>query len=262
MQFRFPDGLSPDGASFAINCRDAQDVLGAVRTALQEGRGFALATLNVDHLQRLGQDPGFARAYAAHDLICADGNPVVWLSRLAGRPVELVPGSDLVVPLMRVAADGDWPVALIGSSGDSLTRAGLRLQELAPGLRIVLHHAPGFPFDPSGDEAAQLIETIRSSGARLCLLALGAPRQERFAIHARDALSGVGFASIGAGIDFLSGHQRRAPLAVRRARMEWLWRMLSNPRRLAGRYARGFTILPGHALDAVRQGKAARNRSD
>ena len=261
MQFRFPDSSTPNGAIIAINCPDREQVLSSARDRLRDGRSFALATLNVDHLQRLGEDATFVHAYARHDLICADGNPIVWLSRLSGDPVKLVPGSDLVVPLMQVAVEGAWPVALIGSNDDSLAKAGERLRKLVPGLRIVLRHAPGFPFDPDGDEASALIETIRNSGARLCLLALGAPRQERFAIRARDALDGVGFASIGAGLDFLSGHQRRAPKLIRQARLEWLWRMLSNPRRLAGRYARGFLILPSHAIEAIRQGRVARNRA-
>lgn len=257
MQFRFADG-----ASVKVNCHDADALLAQVRERLDTSRGFAIATLNVDHLQRLAEDPVFSRAYAAHDLICADGNPIVWLSKLARQPVALVPGSDLVVPLMQTAVAADVPVALIGANDDSLEKAGARLQELVPGLRIALRHAPGFPFDPDGDEGSEIIEKIRASGARLCLLALGAPRQERFAIRARDALGNVGFASIGAGLDFLSGHQVRAPKIFRQAKMEWLWRMMSNPRRLAGRYAKGFTILPGHAVQAIRLRRTARGGSE
>ena len=67
---------------------------------------------------------------------------------------------------------------------------------------------------------------------------------------------GAGFASVGAGLDFLAGLQRRAPAAVRRARMEWLWRALSSPRRLGPRYVKGATILPGHLLDALKRRRA------
>ena len=248
MQFSFPDGNA-----VRINCPDSGALLMQVRTNLAQQRGFALATINVDHLQRLGDEPAFRRAYAAQDLVCADGNPIVWLSRLAGKPVQLAPGSDLVLPLAREAAAQGLPIGLIGSNDESLALAARAMQDRVPGLRVALTHAPGFPFDPTGDEAAEIIQRIRGSGARLCFLALGAPRQEIFAIHARDALGNVGFASIGAGLDFLSGHQKRAPRLVRRVKMEWLWRMLSNPKRLAARYARGFTILPGHAAAALRQ---------
>ena len=66
---------------------------------LGAGEGFAVATLNLDHLVKLRADPAFRRAYGAQDLVTADGNPVVWLSRLAGQPVELVTGSDLLLSL-------------------------------------------------------------------------------------------------------------------------------------------------------------------
>lgn len=247
MQFSFPDGNA-----VRINCPDSGAVLARVAEDLRAGRGFALATINVDHLQRLAGDAAFRAAYARHDLVCADGNPIVWLSRLAGRPVRLAPGSDLVVPLAAEAAAQGLPVALVGGSDASLARAAEALRARVPGLRIAMTHAPGFPFDPMGEEGGRIIARLADSQARLCFLALGAPRQERFAIRARDALGNVGFASIGAGLDFLSGEQRRAPRLVRRARMEWLWRMMSNPRRLAGRYARGFAILPGHAVAALR----------
>ena len=248
MQFSFPDGNA-----VRINCPDSDSLLRQVRRNLNENKGFALATINVDHLQRLAEEPAFRRAYAAQDLVCADGNPIVWLSRLAARPVSLAPGSDLVLPLAAEAAAQGLPIGLIGSSDASLALAARAMEARVPGLRVTLTHAPGFPFDPLGDEGDEIIERIRQSGARLCFLALGAPRQEIFAIRARDALGNVGFASIGAGLDFLSGHQRRAPELVRQIKMEWLWRMLSNPRRLAARYAKGFTILPGHAAAALRQ---------
>ncbi|WP_134680270.1 WecB/TagA/CpsF family glycosyltransferase [Paracoccus ravus] len=248
MQFTFADG-----AAVRINCADSQSLLRQVRKRLAGGTGFALATINVDHLQRLGESPEFRRAYVAQDLICADGNPIVWLSRIAARPVRLAPGSDLVLPLAAEAAGLGLPIALIGSNEASLASAAAVMQSRVADLRVALTCAPGFPFDPNGSEADAIIERIRHSGARLCFLALGAPRQEIFAIRARDALPDVGFASIGAALDFLSGQQRRAPRLLRRVRMEWLWRLLSDPRRLTTRYAKGFSILPGHAAAAWRQ---------
>ena len=105
-------------------------------------------------------------------------------------------------------------------------------------------------FDPQGDEAKAAISTLRASGAGLCFLALGAPKQELFAIQARQVLPDVGFLSIGAGLDFIAGTQIRAPALFRAAAAEWLWRLGCNPRRLAKRYALCFAVLPGLAIDA------------
>lgn len=247
MKFRVRDG------EVDVSCTGAERLLAEVAARLQDGRGFRIATLNVDHLQKLDHDPRFRAAYAAHDLIVADGNPIVWLSRLAGAPRSLAPGSELVEPLCRAAAAAGVPVALVAGSQAAADGAARALSTRIPGLRFSLLTAPGTPFDPASPEADTLIAAIAVSGARLCLLGFGAPRQERFAARAGARLPQVGFASVGAGLDFLAGLQRRAPAAVRRARMEWLWRAASSPRRLGPRYLRGFAILPGHVLNALRQ---------
>lgn len=241
------------GQPVIITHPDRESLLSEVQGQLESGRGFALATLNLDHLQKLGTDAEFARAYAAHDLVVADGNPIVWMSRMARAPVSLVPGSELVEPLARIAAQTGAPVAFIAGSQEAADGAAAHLQRIAPGLTVALRTAPGFPFDPVGTEARELVNAISESGAQLCFLGVGAPRQERFAAFASALLPDVGFASVGAGLDFLAGLQRRAPEIVRRAKMEWLWRAASSPSRLGPRYVKDALILPKHAIAALRQ---------
>ena len=235
----------------SINVPDRIALVDAVRNRMRDKKGFAIATLNLDHVVKLQRSADFARAYRQHDFVVADGNPIVWLSRLAGHPVSLVPGSDLVEPLAAVAAQEGVPIALLGATDETLAGAASVLSAALPDLRVAARLAPGRNFDPHGDEADALIEILRSSGARLAFLALGAPRQEIFAARCRSALPDVGFISIGAGLDFLAGSQRRAPRWVRGLALEWVWRMLLNSRRLAGRYAMCLTVLPSLALDAV-----------
>lgn len=217
------------------------------------GEGFALATLNLDHLTKLPVDPVFLGAYHAQDLVVADGRPVVWLSQLAKQPLELMPGSDLVIPLSALAAQMQMPVALVGSSDAALAGAKAALEARVPGLDIVMTHAPAYGFDPQGTEAADICTRLDVSGARLCFIALGAPKQEIFAAFGRDRAPRVGFASIGAGLDFLSGHQVRAPKLMRALALEWLWRALQSPRRMVPRYAKCFAILPRLTAQAWRQ---------
>ena len=216
------------------------------------GTGFSLATINLDHLVKLGTSPDFLAAYAAQDLVVADGRPVVWLSRLAGRPVELMPGSDMVLPLCRLAVQAGVPVALVGSTPEALSDASTALTVAVPGLDLVWCHAPSGVFDPGGPEAEQILRSLDEKGVRLCFLALGAPKQELLAARGRDLAPRVGFASVGAGLDFLGGHQRRAPLWMRRLALEWLWRALSSPGRMVPRYLKCFAILPGQILRALR----------
>ncbi|UWR23510.1 WecB/TagA/CpsF family glycosyltransferase [Sulfitobacter sp. S190] len=241
------------GYSVEINVATRKQLFRTVRARMAEQRGFALATLNLDHLTKLPNDPRFAEAYARHDLIVADGRPVVWLSRLARRPVALMPGSDLILPLCTLAAETRTPVALMGSSDAALAAAAEALRQRVPGLSIALCHAPAYGFDPTGGDADAICDMLGRSGAGLCFIALGAPKQELFAAHAARHCPHIGFASIGAGLDFLAGHQVRAPRLMRMLALEWLWRALQSPRRMVPRYAKCFAILPGLAGQALRQ---------
>lgn len=245
MEFRFSDKV------VAVNVPDAATLLAEVRARLRRGEGFALATINVDHLVKLHRSDAFLAAYGAQDLVVADGNPIVWLSRLARSPVSLVPGSEMVLPLSEAASEEGIAVALVGSTEASLVAAAAEMQRLVPGLKIAARVAPPMGFDPEGAGAEAVFAEIEKSGAGMVFLALGAPKQERLAARGRARLPAVGFASIGAGLDFLAGSQRRAPRWMRAIAMEWAWRMLSDPRRLVGRYARSFAILPGQAVRAL-----------
>lgn len=236
-----------------VNIPDKATLLAEVTRRFRSGTGFALATINLDHLVKLRQDPAFRDAYAAQDLVVADGNPIVWLSRLASRPVSLVTGSDLVIPLTQIAADEGVGIALVGTTDNALEKAASEMTRRVPGCRIVARIAPPMGFDPDSDTARALLRQVRDSGARLCFLALGAPKQERLAALGRHEAPEVGFASVGAGLDFLAGDQRRAPEWVRKIAMEWAWRMVSAPQRLVPRYARCAAILPAEALAALRK---------
>lgn len=240
------------GQRITLNMPDQAGLESEVLRRFASGEGFALATVNLDHLVKLKQSKEFLQAYAGQDLVVADGRPIVWLSRLARRPVELMPGSDIIVPLCRLAAAAGVPVALVGSTDGALKDAASYLESRVPGLDLAWCHAPSGVFDPDGVEAGEILETLKHKGVHLCFLALGAPKQERLAHRGRRAAPSIGFVSIGAGLDFFGGHQKRAPRWMRRLALEWLWRALASPKRMVPRYARCFAILPGQILKALR----------
>lgn len=246
---------SPDATHLAgvrVNVRTLAGFLGDLRSRITAGRGFLVATLNLDHVVKLRTSSDFAAAYLSHTHVTADGNPIVWLSRLAGEDVALLTGADLVVPVADLAAETGTPVALLGSTEAALTGAAAALTARCPGLEVVARIAPAMGFDPTGPEAEAYLTQLADSGAGVCFLALGAPKQEIFAAFATARLPRTGFVSIGAGLDFLSGHQRRAPGFVRRLAAEWLWRLLQDPGRMARRYGACLAILPGLAMSAFK----------
>jgi len=242
-----------------VTVTDRAVLLSDLAARFEAREGFTVATINLDHVVKLGRDRAFRAAYAAQTHVTADGNPIVWLCRLAGqREVALVPGSELVVPVARLAAEKGVPVALFGATDASLAAAADALRGAAPGLDVVLTLAPPMGFDPEGAEADAAIVALGESGAGLVFLALGAPKQEIFAARGARKLPGAGFLSIGAGLDFLSGAQVRAPGWVRAIAAEWLWRMLSDPRRLAARYGACALAMPGLTLRALAARRGAR----
>jgi N-acetylglucosaminyldiphosphoundecaprenol N-acetyl-beta-D-mannosaminyltransferase len=240
-----------------VNVAAQDGLLRDMEARLLAGRGFAVATLNLDHVVKLRKNAAFREAYLSQTHVTADGNPIVWLMRVAGRHVDLVTGSDLVDPVAALAARLGVGVAMVGSTETALATAAQELSRRHPGFRTVATLSPPMGFDPAGPAADALIAEIRRSEARLCFVALGAPKQEVFAARARAELPEVGFLSIGAGLDFIAGSQRRAPAIVRRFASEWLWRLVTDPGRLAGRYAACAGSLPGLTVAALRSRGAA-----
>ena len=240
-----------DSRAVTVTVPNRTALLADLAERMHRREGFAIATLNLDHVVKLSRNAAFRNAYGRHTHVTADGNPIVWLSRLSGQSdIELVPGSELVDPLAEIAARDGIPVAFVGATDASLEAAEKELRSRYPGLEIPLKIAPPMGFDPTGPAADAMIAAIASSGARLVFVALGAPKQEILVAAARGRLPAIGFLSVGAGLDFISGAQSRAPVWVRRLAAEWLWRLVGNPRRLAARYAACLLVLPGLTLRA------------
>ena len=221
-----------------INVASPAQALAVIRSDLRLGKGFSFFTFNLDHLTKIRRDGAFRRLYEKATYVTADGWPVALLARRTDAAVRRTTGADLVLPACRIAADLGLPVYLFGSTADVLAAAAARLRTDCPGLTIAGEEAPPFGFDPQSEAARDAAIRIAASGARLCLIALGAPKQEQFAIASQAACPNTGFLCIGASLDFLAGRQRRAPEALQQIGMEWAWRLALSPRRLGLRYIR------------------------
>jgi exopolysaccharide biosynthesis WecB/TagA/CpsF family protein len=202
-----------------------------------KGLGYMLVCMNLDHLAKLRTDDDFRAVYrhpAAR--IMADGAPVAMLARMQNQTVQRSPGPDLMVPLCKEAARLNLPIAVFGTRPDVLALVCAKLKTDCSGLTIAMSDAPRFGFDPTSAEADVAADTIAASGAKIVLLGLGSPKQELFALRAIERHPHLGFICIGAALDFLVGEQQRAPQILRKFGMEWAWRLVNNPRRLAHRY--------------------------
>jgi exopolysaccharide biosynthesis WecB/TagA/CpsF family protein len=241
-----------DGVS--INVMSMGDAVSSISTALHQRDCFVVCTLNLDHFVKLRSEPVFRAAYKRARFVTADGFPIVLAGRLAGVPVTRTTGADLVEPLCGEASRDHLPVYLFGSTQKTLTASARRLSERFAGLDVVGVRAPSRNFEPYSAEADRAIDDMESSGARLCFIALGAPKQEIFAARCLDRVRNIGFVCVGAALDYVAGTQTRAPSVAQKMGLEWLWRMTTSPRRLGPRYVRCAAALPrlvGQALPQI-----------
>jgi N-acetylglucosaminyldiphosphoundecaprenol N-acetyl-beta-D-mannosaminyltransferase len=218
----------------ATSHRDATERIVAWARA-GEGRSVCIASVN--NVMEAHDDPSFLRAMDGADLVTPDGMPLVWgLRRLGVSEAQRVSGADLVPHVLGAAASEALPIAIYGGHPAVVDRFVRRVETAYPRLRI--SHVESPPFASlAWSEQQRAIGRINASGARIVLVALGCPKQERWLAASRDRLQAVTI-GVGAALDFVAGSKRRAPLLLQRIGLEWAFRLACEPRRLWRRYAR------------------------
>jgi N-acetylglucosaminyldiphosphoundecaprenol N-acetyl-beta-D-mannosaminyltransferase len=215
------------------------DAVRVLSDAMAAGTGARVATANLDFVALARRDGQLAADLAASDIVVADGVPVVLLSRLMGaRSVERCTGVDLTPALCEAGArNGPLRVVMYGSEPAVTERAAAKLESQVPGVEVPLRlHPPFRALTPA--ERDQERASIREARPHLVLVALGCPRQERRIQEYYDAAPQAVWMGVGATLDFLAGHRRRAPRLVQWLGLEWAFRFVQEPRRLWSRYFR------------------------
>lgn len=214
-----------------------------------------VVTPNLDHAVLLNESEDLREAYKGAALVLADGMPLVWASRLLGRPLpERVAGSDLTPRLLEAATPGT-KVFFLGASDESSARAVENVRKQYPNINIVGRLSPPFGFEKSEEWSERIVQQIRESQAALVLVGFGAPKQELWVHRHHEQLPSTVVLCVGATIDFLGGTVNRAPEWTHKLGAEWLHRLVSDPKRLASRYAKDAFHLPGLLLKDILAGK-------
>lgn len=226
-------------------------------TAMKGDQARYLVTANVDFTTQAYEDPDLKKIVFFADRVVCDGMPLVWLSRLFGYPLrERVAGSDMVPRLLQICGEEGHSVYFFGSDLATLEEAKVIVEERYPGLKVVGIDAPPFGAVIEWDNDA-LCAKMRAGGAKLLLVCLGCPKQERW-IFAHHREAGIPLSiGVGASLDFITGKQKRAPRWMQKTGLEWFWRMSSSPGRLVSRYRKDLVFL-GKA--AVQQAWSQRRR--
>jgi exopolysaccharide biosynthesis WecB/TagA/CpsF family protein len=204
--------------------------------AAQRGLPAVVACQAVHAVITATTDPSLLRQVNSFDLVTPDGQPVRWAMNLlhGTRLRERVYGPELMLRLCRGCAAAGISVYLYGGSPAVVEKLHANLERLCPGLRIAGWESPPFrTLTPEEDHA--VVERINASGAGLVFLGLGCPKQDRFAYEHRTRIKAVQLC-VGAAFDFHAGVKKMAPAWMQRHGLEWLYRLLQEPKRLWKRY--------------------------
>jgi N-acetylglucosaminyldiphosphoundecaprenol N-acetyl-beta-D-mannosaminyltransferase len=254
---------------------DRLDVAGALRRCeeiIERGNFAQQVSINVAKLVTLRDDSRLREMVNCCEVINADGQGVVWASRLLGDPLpERVAGIDLMHRLLALAEERGYRVFILGARPEVLERV-VCLREAHPHIVLVGHRHGYF----GEEEIPAVCEEIRGARPHILFVAMSSPRKEYF-LGDHGAELGVPFAmGVGGAIDVLAGVTKRAPIVLQHLGIEWLFRLLQEPRRLARRYvvtnlrfavllaramlARALRPIPASALPASREASSPRRR--
>lgn len=226
-----------------VDCLDMEASLDRIEQFVDAGGHHLVATVNPEFVMRARSDEDFARVLESADLCLADGSGVVWAARRQGCAMrEPVTGVDLIPPLAALCARRGFRIFLLGAAPGVANDLATRLRVEHPGLEVEAH--AGTP-DPSADAAT--LALIRAHKPQVLLVAYGHPKQELWIDRMHESLGVAVAMGVGGSFDYLTGRIPRAPTWMRRAGLEWLFRLVRQPWRV-----RRMAVLPIYALRVLR----------
>jgi len=210
-----------------------EESLQAIEAFIKSGLPHQHVVVNVDKLVKARRDEELRRIINECALINADGMPVVWASRLLGKPLkERVAGVDLFEALMCRAAEKGWRVYLLGAQEEVVSLAKQVYEQKYPGLTVAGYRNGYW----KQDEEVEVVEQIKAAQADLLFVAISSPKKEHF-LGRYQAEMRVPFAmGVGGTLDVATGKIKRAPMWMQKSGLEWFYRFLQEPRRMFKRY--------------------------
>lgn len=224
-----------------------QDTVRYLIEAVRSRKPHQVITANPIMLMAAMEDPAYKKIMQEAELVVPDGTGLVWAAQKGGEPVtERVAGFDLLHELMREGQSRHWKVYLLGSTPEVIQEAARRLTLQYPGTEIV-GYRDGY-FKP--DQDLEVVEAIKAAAPDLLFVARGADTQEPWIGKYKQALGVPVMMGVGGSLDIISGKTKRAPVAFQKMRLEWLYRLLSEPTRF-----RRMLALPKFVVRVLRAGE-------
>lgn len=206
------------------------------RMIASDKKSYVVA-INVDVIMKIENDPYLKKVVDSADIVLVDGKPLVWISKLHGKPLkEKISGSDLVPLLCEVAAQKGYKVFIIGGKEGIAEQAKQQLESRLPKLQIIGTYAPPFGFEKNDAELAKINQMISKVHPDLLIVCFGCPKQEKWIYENIGKYDAKVSVCAGATVDFLAGNVKRAPRWMSEHGLEWFYRFLQEPKRMFKRY--------------------------
>ncbi|HQQ81702.1 MAG: WecB/TagA/CpsF family glycosyltransferase [Cyclobacteriaceae bacterium] len=220
-----------------VDVLTVQETLNLVVDAIQEKKLIHHTVINAGKISLMQSDPELYKSVVEADIINADGMPVVWASRLVGRPLpERVNGTNLMESLVDLAHKNGYKIFFFGAK-EEIVKGVVDHYSKKYSPAVVAGYRNGY-FGPNDE--ANIARQIRDSGAHILFVAISSPIKENFLYRHKEILNSLNFVmGVGGSFDVVAGLVSRAPVWMQNAGLEWFYRFLQEPRRMFRRYTVG-----------------------
>lgn len=220
-----------------INNATMPETVAAIEQMITTDKKSYVVAINVDVVVKIEEDPYLKKVVDNADMVLVDGKPLVWISKLYGKPLKAkISGSDLVPLLCEVAAEKGYRIFIIGGKDGIAEQAKEKLESRLPQIKVVGTYAPPFGFEKNESELDKINQMISAVHPDLLIACFGCPKQEKWIYENIEKYDAKVSVCAGATVDFLAGRVKRAPRWMSEHGLEWFYRFLQEPKRMFGRY--------------------------
>jgi N-acetylglucosaminyldiphosphoundecaprenol N-acetyl-beta-D-mannosaminyltransferase len=213
-----------------VDCVSMDDALALVEGYIKAGTPHLIVTADASGVVAAQKEPAFMEILRGADLVTPDSAGILWASRRAGKGIRArVSGVDLVDRICAMSADRGYRIYLLGAAPGVAEIAAEKLRLRHPGCNIVGTRHGYFP--PESDEVVG--HEVAAAKPDVLFVAMGIPRQEQFIRATQDIIQAPVAMGVGGSLDVFSGRTKRAPVFMQRLQLEWLWRVLLNPKKFS-----------------------------
>ena len=220
-----------------INNVTMPETIAAIEQMIEADKKSYVVAINVDVVMKIEEDSYLKKVVDNADMVLVDGKPLVWISKLHGKPLKAkFSGSDLVPLLCEVAAEKGYKIFIIGGKDGIAEQAKEKLENRLPKIKIVGTYAPPFGFEKNESELDKINQMISEAHPDLLIACFGCPKQEKWIYENIEKYNAKVSVCAGATVDFLAGNVKRAPRWMSDHGLEWFYRFTQEPKRMFKRY--------------------------